>query len=286
MRRLWIPHIAALAGLLTAGCAKPADGGGEPDSDSASEGAPDSDAPGGGDSERDDGGDSEDTAPPAEDAYFAGVVLSPEGAPAEGIYVTLCSGGCLTMLTDAEGTFALEGPFNGDVAVHVQDVSGALGWADVLVITAIAPGEVVTLDTPFAMGALGQVTPMSGRPAAEVEVVDGLWLTVDPAAVSLPFGEEALDLAGAAAPSFPPLLPVDDALAVWYLAPFEARSESPMATRIENRWGLEPGQTLTLYEASKSDLAWLPAGEVTVSEDGGELVGGAVTVLSTLVLAP
>jgi len=226
----------------------------------------------------------DDTGLAAGGATLSAVIHGPDGEPADGLNIILCSGACLQATTDADGRLLFEDFQAGrDFALHID--AGESGWADLMVVTPIAADENLSLEQAFIMAELGAVTEMTDAPAAELELLDGLWMTIDPSVIILPFLTETLDVAAAEAITFPPLLPVEAPLAVWYLEPYEAHSEVPMPVRIENRWGLEPGDTATLHEASYGDLAWLDAGVVTVSDDGSELVGGAVSHFATLVLS-
>ena len=58
-----------------------------------------------------------------------------------------------------------------------------------------------------------------------------------------------------------------------------------MSLRAANAWDLQPGEEAVLWTSSYRDYAWVEAGRVVVSEDGTEVVGGDLPVISTLVLA-
>ncbi len=231
------------------------------------------------------GGDAEDSAAPEpSSASLTGAVVGPDGQPAEGVRVTLCHRLCRYVDTDPDGAFGFEEVEPNTYALHFTVLGREdLGWADLLVITELDPDEVRVLAEPVPMGELGPATEVTT--AREVQVAEGLWLTIDPDTVELPFDADSLLLAASTPRSWPPELPSGDVLAVWYLDPFDAQVASGMSLRAANAWDLQPGEEAVLWTSSYRDYAWVEAGRVVVSEDGTEVVGGDLPVISTLVLA-
>jgi len=227
-------------------------------------------------------GDTGDTASAAELASLSGVVVTPDDAPAEGVFVTLCHGVCRYAETGADGTFSFEAEPQA-YALHFTQLGKDAPWADILVAVDLAPGETRDIAEPFPMAELASADEQTA--AGEVQVADGLWLTLDPDVFELPFGTDVLAPGAGVPSSFPPELPADDVLAVWYLDPFDAHSDPGFSLRATNSWGLAPGEEAVLYVSNYVDYAWIDGGTVTVSDDGTELTGGDIPVLSTVVLA-
>ena len=231
------------------------------------------------------GGTGDDTAVTnGELATLAGRVVGPDAGPAEGVRVTLCHGACRYADSSPDGTFSFADIEPNSYALHFTVLGGEeLGWADLLVVADLEDGEDRVLATDVPMASLGAATEVST--AREVQVAEGLWLTVDPAFVELPFDADALNLAAATPAAFPPELPAGEVLSVWYLDPFDAKASAGLTLRATNTWDLEPGEEAVLWTSSYLDYAWVEAGRVVVSEDGTEVTGGDIPVISTLVLA-
>lgn len=230
------------------------------------------------------GGSPEDTADAEVDlASLRGRILGPDASPAEGVRATLCHGVCRFADSGPDGTFVFDDVEANSYALHFTVLGDdSPQWADVLVITNLEPGEEASLERDVPMAALGDTAEVVR--AGEVQVDAGLWLTVDPATIELPFDADSLDLAAATPATLPPELPTKDVLAVWYLAPFDAKASSGMTLRATNTWGLDPGEEAVLWTSSYTDYAWVEAGRVVTSDDGTEVVGGDIPVVSTLVL--
>ncbi len=212
-------------------------------------------------------------------AAVSGAVIDTDGAPVEGMLITFCGPICRNGYTATDGSFSFTELPAAGWALHVNDITKKHGWAQQLTIVTLED-TALELERPFVMVEQGSNRRISG---GVVEIVDGLRLELDPAALELPFGAEEGIFAGTATDHYPPSLP-GEALAVWFLSPMDAVSEIPIPVEIDNDWGLAPGEELQLYEASLLEAAWLDAGMVTVSDDGSVLAGGALTTLSTMVL--
>jgi len=214
---------------------------------------------------------------------ITGLILGPDGEPAADVSLYFLEDYEVHKQSDENGIFTAELPSAGTFAVHL--IGRNDGWYDIMTMVPVEEGEMITLETPFNLVEMGPTTNMTGQPASEVALTDNLWLTLAPEAIQLGFGLESLELGAVEAPTIPPSMPTEEVLAVWYLTPLDARSDEPMSVRITNRWSLPPGATRTLYQASYMEHGWVEAGEVTVSADGSELVGGSCMLFSTLVLA-
>ena len=263
--------------LLSVGC-------GPSDATPDEQGGDDEVAAGDGDNGSSDGGDDGTDDGERDDAVAAlsGTVLGPDGEPAAGARVTLCHGACRFADVEADGSFAYSDVPADTYALHFTTLGTDLDYADLLVAIELSPDEDRQIADPFPMAELGQATTVDA--AGEVDAGNGLWLTVDPDTVTLPYNYETFDLASAMPTAFPPELPAGDPLAVWYLDPFDATLDPGATVRIANAWDLAPGTELELWTASYADYAWIDGGTVTVSDDGSELEGGDIRVLSTLVL--
>jgi len=226
--------------------------------------------------------DTPDTDTTPATAMVQGVVVGPDGLPREGVTVTLCHGMCRFADTDASGAFRWDEVAAQTYALHFTTFSDG-GLADVLLAIDVADDEQLTLAEPVPLATLGGATPVSTN--TEVEVAAGVFLTVDPGSVDLPpFGPETLIVAGAVPAAHPPGLPDGEILEVVYVDPFDATAEPGLPLRIENRWGLAPGETVDVWASSYADYAWIDGGTLTVQPDSIELTGGALPVLSTFVL--
>jgi hypothetical protein len=149
----------------------------------------------------------------------------------------------------------------------------------------LADGEVRSLDVKM----LEADTATMPTTATEVEVTSGLFLTAGADIVEPPPFTDLGDLAAVlvAEADRLPIEVVDGPLAVWYLGPFEAESESGVAVRIANQWSLTPNQECALYASSgPTEFSWLSLGAFTVDGDGAFLTGASkLPILSTLVLS-
>ncbi len=212
-----------------------------------------------------------------------GFVLTSDGTPATNVRLTLCHFACRFADPDpATGAFLYDDVVVDRYALHVEELGDEQGLVPVLTMVDVLEDQVLELDRPFTIEA--GPTGLLATGVSELQIGQGFFVTVDADALELPFGTEQPLVGGIRATEMPPQLPVDEALAAWLLEPFDATSSVPMSVRIANEWELAPGTTLRMHAASYADYDWISAGEVTVSEDGTELVGGALTVLSTLVL--
>jgi hypothetical protein len=226
--------------------------------------------------------DTEEEGIPA-DATMTGKIVDESGKAIEGARVAMCKTLCRTSFTDAGGLYtfpALEG-----FTHSFEIVISTGGWATVLApITLVAAQENV-LDAVSVKFSASQAMPATPK---EVEVVEGLHITVGADQLKLPFGADGSMVSGvrvAASARVPVELP-GEVIEMWYLGPFDGHAEVHLPFRMDNLWGLSAGETLEVWAADYSLAAWDSAGTVTVSSDGlsPESDGEGIPVLSTLVL--
>ena len=230
-----------------------------------------------------DSGTSTDTGTPVVLGSITGRVLATDGVPLEGLRVTLCRGTCEYDDTDADGDFHIPRVPPDTYPMSIVELSGERGLAVPLLLIDVVEGEDIVLPSEVVVPVLEPPVPMP-ETIGEVEILDGLFLTVDPEELWLaPWAPEE-HLQGAASPVDLPLAPFSEMLATWYLAPFKSISYVDMGLRIENRWGLGPGETARAWVCSYDLAEWSDGGVLTVSEDGAWLTGGALRELTTLVL--
>ena len=226
-----------------------------------------------------------DTDTDGESATLTGRVLGVDGEPVSGARVNICRDVCLTDMSDEQGAYTLVTPYSETQAFYVVPP------ADFGLSTPIAPhtpamGE--TLDLDVVVPSLGTARELPAK-AEEVEVAEGLFLTVG-ADILEPAGFEELgDEIAAAVVSSEHSLPLDldgEVLAQWYVDPFEATSESGVSLRLANQWSLSPGETYDVVVAGDPYApGWLEAGTLTVSADGSTLEGDAMlSMLTSIVL--
>lgn len=216
-------------------------------------------------------------------AAVEGRVVDIDGQPLENILVTLCRGSCVSDNTDVGGDYLLLNVKPDNYPISFVDLGGGYGVATPLFMLPVASGEERHLAEPMIMPPLSPRVALPSAPG-DVEIVPGVTLTVDPEALWLAPWEPSDVVQGAQAPSVPSLVPFDDALAVWYLAPFKSLSDAPMPLTLDNAWGLAPGETAQAWVVSYFYADWVDAGTMTVSADGATLRGAAIEELTTLVL--
>ncbi|MCK6521187.1 carboxypeptidase-like regulatory domain-containing protein [Myxococcota bacterium] len=218
------------------------------------------------------------------DATMTGKVVDESGKAIEGARVSMCKTLCRTSFTDASGAYsfpALEG-FTHSFEIVIS--SG--GWATPLApITLVAAQENV-LDAVGVKFSDSQAMPATPK---EVEVVEGLYITVGADQIKLPFGADGSMVSGVrvAAASQLPVELTGEVIQTWYLGPFDGHAiDAHLPFRMDNLWGLTAGETLEVWAADYALAAWVSAGTVTVSADGLTLEsdGEGIPVLSTLVL--
>jgi hypothetical protein len=242
--------------------------------------------------DRDDSSDSSETPVDTADtgdlpmnASVSGTVLDLGGNAVVDARTNVCREACQFDYTDTDGSYAIIGLKPWPATYYIAPPDG-LGLAHPLVPLTLGDAE---------QRALHAVVPPldPGRPipttAAEVEVTDGLYLTLGvdtltPAA----FTELGDEVAAVLVPEGA-RLPVEiegSVVALWYLDPFEATAERGIPVRIDNAWGLPPGQALELHFAHEPyDPGWELAGTLVVSLDGTRLEGDAtIGILTTLAL--
>jgi hypothetical protein len=255
------------------------------DKDDTDDTGADSDADADADADTDSDADSDTDTGAAPTATLTGTVQHEDGSPWEGVQIELCLGLCRPATTDADGTFVFSYLDAGRYSLTVvpDDV------ATILVPVDVAADVDTTLSAPFvALPYEGMVA--TGAGIADMAAGTGLTLTVDPTALTLPFGASS-EIGGVMVPKpqFPPLdsLPAM-AGAVWYLGTYNGISDPPMPFVVENVFKLPAGDAVEFYNASYIDHDWLVA-TATVSEDGLLIEsdpGQGVTSLTTLAMVP
>ncbi|MEZ4235226.1 MAG: hypothetical protein R3F59_03490 [Myxococcota bacterium] len=211
--------------------------------------------------------------------------VAQDGAPVASTELRLCRGLlCRNGATDAQGDAVFE---NVPPEWHSYEVVApeASGRATALVPLLFDCATDRQVDVPVLD--LDAPSPLAAAPA-EHPTGDGLYVTVGLDQLEPPtFFDPAESVAGVRVPEalwFPFDGVTGTVLAVWYLAPFDyhAIPTEGLPVRIVDQWGLTDGDELELYVGSYEDSAWVSAGTVTAS--GGDLTGGALPLLSTLLL--
>lgn len=236
----------------------------------------------------------DDTSPPNDtgstntvplSANLTGTITDPEGAPVAGARVNVCRVVCKSMVTEVDGAYAF-GSIEAWTAMFYVVPEAGSAFANPMVTLTLADEETRTIDVvldPFD----------SPRPlpdvASEVEVTDGLYLTVGADILEPPPLEDLpSEVAAVRVPEAHRLdVEVEGTLLdVWYLSPWEASSEPGVAVRVDNLWGLAPGERARAFVTSEpTTYAWLDAGELVVADDGATLAGEAsLPLLTTLAL--
>ena len=225
-----------------------------------------------------------DTDVDADAATLTGYVLDVDSKPVAGARVSICRDVCLVDMSDDQGAYTLVTPYSETQAFYVVPPADS-GLATPIAPHTPAMGQTVELDV--VMPALDAPVDLPSS-AREVEVTDGLFLTVG-ADILEPAGFEELGDEVAAAPvaaehSLP--LEVDgEVVAQWYVYPFEATSESGVALRLANQWSLPAGETYeVVVSGDPYEPGWIEAGTLTVSSDGESLEGDAELPLFTSVV--
>jgi hypothetical protein len=217
-------------------------------------------------------------------ASLTGSVVGPDGSPLEGAAVNVCRMVCYRQNTDAAGAYVYDALEAWTASFYVIPAVGS-GLATAMAPITWAEDEDKVIDVQ--MLELDDTHPIPAT-AAEVEVTDGLWLTLGMDTLTPPFGIDLVDTAAVRVPVEDrlPLEVPGEVLDVWYLHPWESESEEGVPLRIANTWSLTPGETVRAWVSSLPlDYSWLDAGTLTVSEDGTMLEGDAeLPVLTSLVL--
>lgn len=238
------------------------------------------------DTTTEDSGETEDTGTTGVllTASLTGTVVGPDGAPLVDVAVNICRLVCLRVSPDDAGRYSYPELEAWTASFYViPDVESGLA-------TAMAPitwadGEDKVIDVRMVV--LDDPLPIPAS-AEEVEVTEGLWLTLGMDTLEPPFGVDLEDVAAVRVPEAD-RLPIEldgEVLDVWYIHPWEAESEEGAPVRVANAWGLAPGESVRAWASSLPlEYSWLDAGTLTVTEDGGMLEGdAALPVLTTLVL--
>lgn len=216
-------------------------------------------------------------------AAMSGSVVDAGGDPVEGARVNLCKEVCRTVMTDSTGAFDFPN-FEADW-VHAFDVVDPSGtyMTPLSLVRAEADenrtGVTVTMLTP-------DVTVTVPTGAAATLDLCGVKITMSVDDLKLPFGTDGEAGACAVVPEAA-WMPWDElpgtALAVWYLAPFDAVSEDGLEFSISNaHLGLADG-TYHAWAAEYAHTEWSDAGTLTVSGDTIS-TDGKLHVLSTLII--
>ncbi|MFZ5480859.1 MAG: hypothetical protein ACOZNI_29130 [Myxococcota bacterium] len=188
---------------------------------------------------------------------------------------------CRTITTGADGACAFEALEALAAAYYVVPEEGT-GCGNPMVTLALADGEASAIDVvldPFD-------TPHGlPRVASEVEVTDVLYLTIcADNLIQPPLEDLPAEVAAVRVPAGHRLdVEVDGTLLdVWYLSPWEATSETGVAVRMDNLWGLAPGDRARAWVVSEpAAYSWLDAGELVDGEDGATLSGDASLPIPT-----
>lgn len=262
-----------IALLLALACA----GDSENPQDSAVEGDADTDADSDTDTDTDTDADAD-----ADPVVLSGRVTDLGGEPLTA-RMQMCLESCYFAESGADGTYTFDAltpdTYSYEIVVLEEGV-----WATPLVpFTLSASDKVIELAVPTLDK--GQPTPQSVP--AEVQAAPGFWITLAQDDLTLPFGADGSVTRGVRIPNehLPPTQGItQEVLAAFYLAPFDAHDETGMDFRIDAvPLGIEEGVQVQIYASSYLTQEWLDVGQFTVSD--GELSGGGLTVLSTLVIA-
>jgi hypothetical protein len=228
-------------------------------------------------------GTAQDTA--LQPASVTGRAVGLDGAPIEGLRVTLCRGACQYDDTKADGSFYIPLVRPELYPVHFADFTGELGLAHPLYLVDLPPGEDVVLPEDMIVPSLADPVPLPESPG-EVALLPGFYLDLVPEDLWLAPWEPEGHLQAALAPDISALVPFEGAIAVWYLAPFKSLAYSDISLRIANAWDLAPGAQVRAWVCSYDMAEWSDGGLLTVGADGAWLTGGAIRELTTLVLVP
>ena len=177
---------------------------------------------------------------------------------------------CRNGETSAGGEFSFE---EIEADWHAFEVVPEPGYATLLAPVVFGDMEMRTLD--LVMPRLDPAVDLPAGGPAELDVAEGLHLTIGTGQVDPPlFEDPATEVAGVLA-EVDGRVPVDGAsevVAVWYLAPFNhVANQGGLPARFDNLWALPEGNAYEVWVGSYDDAEWQLAGTVTVS--GGELVG-------------
>jgi hypothetical protein len=223
-----------------------------------------------------------DSSPcPTETASMSGTVITLDGQPLEGARVNLCRTFCDSFETLADGRFEYV-DFEAGPCTHAFDVVDVTGEnMTPLSVVHAEDGENRT-DVMVVMMPPEATLAIPPTAAEELDLC-GVHVTMATSDLELPFGEDG-DVASCSRPSPQLWMPWDDlpgeAIAVWYLAPFDAKGALPFW--IENDLGLEDG-TYQAWAADYDHQNWASAGTLTVAGDRIDS-DGTLPLLSTLVI--
>jgi len=219
---------------------------------------------------------------------LSGYVLAEDGRPIEEADIRFClaSGSCRTDKTDAKGVYSFD---DVDAVWHSLEVVPPNEGPFAGRVVAFAPvvfedGEVRTIDMPLLPPGGSRLLPAT---AAELEVATGLFVTVAADDLEPPaFAEPATEMHAVSVPADrqPPIDGVaGTVVAMWFMGPFDHHAAEGLPVRIANDFELPVDAIYEVWVGSYGDAMWVPAGSLTVTEDG--LVGDAkLPVVSTVIL--
>lgn len=146
--------------------------------------------------------------------------------------------------------------------------------------------EAATRTIDIVVPKLGPATAIPDT-AAEIEVVDGLYLTIGKGDLSkpTPLDPEATEVAGVDATAFS--VPIEgitgDVLAVYYLHPFDYPADGGLTVRLDDGWTLGSGNG-ELWVGNYDDIQWDKVGDLVDDGDGKLTPGAKLPRISTLVV--
>lgn len=218
-------------------------------------------------------------------ATLSGKVVGPDGE-LDGANIRFCRGEqCRYATTANGGAFTFEKAL---VAWHSLEIVPPAGSG---LATWFAPIELLKDQSRQLDITIPALDPLVALPdaSAELELGQGLYVTLGKGDLVPPlFVDPATHASGVLVDTehHPPLDSLEEVVAVWYTAPFDhhAKSDDGLPVRVKDAWGLAEGEVLEVWVGSYTDSAWLPAGTLTVGEDGWLTGDAALPLLSTVVL--
>lgn len=215
------------------------------------------------------------------DVVLSGTVVDVDGNPLLA-RMQMCLESCYFAESGPDGSYTFD-PLAPATYSYEIVVLQEGDWATPLVPFFLQSDDAV-IDLGVPLLEAGSATPEGA--AAEVQAASGLWLTLDGAELTLPFGADGSRTRGVRIPQdhLPPIQGVDNTvLAAFYLAPFDAHSSAGIGFRIDTQaLGIADGTELQLFASNYLTQEWLEVG--TFATAGGEVQGGSLPVLSTLLI--
>ncbi|MBX2797326.1 MAG: carboxypeptidase-like regulatory domain-containing protein [Myxococcales bacterium] len=213
---------------------------------------------------------------------LTGTVTNAAGEPLPGAWIRFCKGEtCFFGTADDAGDFCIEAAPAGWHAFAVSPPICSDGYTAAVTPVEFEDGQTRTLD--MTLQEVGPATPLPATPE-EIEVADGLFLTVGAGQLTADFEDPATEITGARVPEaeWPTLDIEGQVVDVWYVSPFEFKAEPKMPVRFANDRSLPDGTVLHVLNGSYKAQAWIDAGTVTAKGDwleGGEDLGVTSTVV-------